>query len=140
MRINIDTMCSDLEVAYRSYHLANQMAAIHAKRAMVARFQYIDGTVYSLSSVIYNSNMAERYAKNAMDARNTIIKFNSLDTKTLVRYEVEQAEYMGEGYWADYPPLEFATLEEALEYATLIDACQQTGSNTKVRGVFAVYE
>lgn len=24
---------------------------------------------------------------------------------------VEQAEYMGDGYWADYPPLEFVSEE-----------------------------
>lgn len=45
-------------------------------------------------------------------------------------YEVYVAEYMGEGYWHDYPPYTFNTLKEAMEFADT-----QKGPRTKVRGI-----
>lgn len=50
--------------------------------------------------------------------------------KGLNMYEVYVAEYMGEGYWHDYPPYTFNTLKEAMEFADT-----QKGPRTKVRGI-----
>lgn len=46
-------------------------------------------------------------------------------------YEVHVAEYMGEGYWADYPPYTFNTLKEAMDFSDT-----QKGPTTKVRGIY----
>jgi len=54
------------------------------------------------------------------------------------KYEVHYAEYMGELYWADYPPLEFDSYQEALDHANVINALQQTDGNTKLRGIYPV--
>lgn len=55
-------------------------------------------------------------------------------------WRVEVAEYMGEGHWADNPPLDFPDKEQADSFAELVNANQQVGGQTKVRRVFEVNE
>ena len=49
---------------------------------------------------------------------------------------VEQATYMGDGYWADYPPIEFETEKEAREFEQLVNANSQMGGKDKIRRVY----
>lgn len=49
---------------------------------------------------------------------------------------VEVATYMGEGYWADYPPMEFDSEAEANAYATVINMNSQMDGTEKVRRIY----
>ena len=51
------------------------------------------------------------------------------------RVTVNVAEYMGDGYWADFPPMEFPDAESAQAYARLVNANSQTGSKQKIRSI-----
>lgn len=53
----------------------------------------------------------------------------------MIIWVVEIAEYMGDGYWADYAPLEFDSEQEARDYAELINANRQVGGKQKVRSI-----
>jgi hypothetical protein len=48
-------------------------------------------------------------------------------------YKVEIAEYLGEGYWAEYPPYEFQKNERPAMEKFIKH--QMTGTNTQVRRV-----
>lgn len=57
-------------------------------------------------------------------------------TPHLQPWVVETAEYQGDGYWVDHPPMEFDDEKSAREYETLVNATMQTGGQTKVRNVY----
>lgn len=56
---------------------------------------------------------------------------------TVTDWIVEEAEYQGDGYWAEYPPLAFRTKKEADDYVRLVETNAQIGGKRKVRRVYA---